>query len=159
MEMGMPGALLVVGMVLLATPPLSAQSFEMNFFVAIEGPTWGADRGAIEVSDSHCHDLGYAQGYGHLTWRAYLTGIASDGEGDQVARARIGRGPWYNFYGVEIAKDLDQLHSDENNLWAQSAVTVTGEIAPEGVLEIPWGSQLDGGEFSREGPLLCFGVP
>ena len=49
LRLGARRALLVVGMVLLATPPLSAQSFEMNFFVAIEGPTWGADRGAIDV--------------------------------------------------------------------------------------------------------------
>ena len=52
----------------------------------------------------------------------------------------------------------DRLHSDANNLWLESAVTVRGETPPEEV-QIPVGSQLDGGDFSRDGPFLCFGVP
>lgn len=131
----------------------------MNFFLALKGPTWGADRPALEVSDAQCRDLAYVQGYGHLTWHAYLDGSAAEGEGDEIARDRIGTGPWYNYYGVLIAENLEQLHSDDNNLWSESAVTVTGETAPEGTLEIPWGSELDGGDFSREGPFLCFGLP
>ena len=74
-------------------------------------------------------------------------------------RWQRGEGPWYNYYGVMIAEDVAQLHSDDNNLGLQNAVTVRGQTAPEGVLEIPLGSQLDGGDFSRDGPLLCFGVP
>ena len=58
-----------------------------------------------------------------------------------------------------IAEDVAQLHSDDNNLWLQSAVTVRGQTAPEGVLEIPMGSQLDGGDFSRDGPFFCVGLP
>jgi hypothetical protein len=111
------------------------------------------------VSDSQCTDLAYPEGFGHLNWRAYLTGTAADEEQGQIARARIGQGPWYNFYGVEIAADLDQLHSDDNNLWLESAVTVKGQGLAEGALEIPAGSQLDGSDFSRDGPFFCFGVP
>jgi len=139
--------------------PLAAQSPDMNFFLAITGPSRGADRPALEVSDEHCHDLAYAQGYGHLRWRAYLDGSAADGEGGQKARDRIGNGPWYNYYGVVIAESLAQLHSDDNNLWRESAVTVTGDLAPEGSIEFPWGSELDGSDFTREGPFLCFGLP
>ena len=131
----------------------------MNFFLVIQGPTFGADRGPVGVSDTHCYNLAYAEGFGHLTWHVYLTGTSADEEAGEVARERIGKGPWYNYYGIMIAKDLDQLHSDEINLWLESAVTVKGETAPEGVLEIPWGSELDGGDFSRDGPFLCFGVP
>lgn len=138
--------------------PLSAQSELINFFVAVEGATWGADQGAVQVSDDQCGQLAYAQGYGHLTWRAYLNGTETDGEADEVARERIGGGPWYNYYGVMIAEDLDQLHSDENNLWAETAVTVVGDYPPEGALEIPWGSELDGSLFDRSGPFFCFGV-
>ncbi len=152
------GWALLVGTVLFAAPPLAGQSQNMNFFVAVEGPTWGANRPAVEVSDAQCTDLGYPEGFGHLNWRAYLTGTPADGEEAKVARERIGSGPWYNFYGVEIAADLSQLHSDGNNLWFESAVTILGETAPQGVLEIPQGSRLDGAAFSRDGPFLCFGV-
>jgi hypothetical protein len=153
------GWALVVGWGLFAAPPLAGQSIEMNFFLAIQGPTWGADRPPVGITDAFCHDLAYGEGFGHLTWRAYLTGTSADGEGGEVARERIGEGPWYNFYGVMIAEDVAQLHSDDNNLWLESAVTVRGQTAPEGVLEIPMGSQLDGRDFSRDGPLFCFGVP
>lgn len=145
--------------VLLANPAgLAAQSADMNFFVAAEGASWGADQPALRVSDTQCADLAYAQGFGHLTWRAYLNGSEAEGEGGQVARARIGSGPWYNYYGVVIAESLEQLHSDENNLWEETAVTQTGEYPPEGALEIPWGSELDGALFDRAGPFFCFGV-
>ena len=147
-------AVLVAGLGLATAPSLSAQpAAEMSFFLAVEGPTRGADRPILEVSDEHCGALAYAQGFGHLTWRAYL-----DGAGER-ARDHIGTGPWHNYYGVLIAESIEQLHSDDNNLWRESAVTVTGETAPEGVIELPWGSELDGGDFSREGPFLCFGAP
>jgi len=152
------GALLVGG-VLLAAQPLAGQTIDMNFFLSVEGPTWGPTQPDVSISDSHCHDQGYAAGFGHLTWHVYLTGSAEDGEEGEVARERIGTGPWYNYYGVMIAEDVAQLHSDANNLWLESAVTVRGETAPDGVLEIPPGSELDGGDFTRDGPFLCFGIP
>ena len=139
--------------------PLEGQSPDMNLFLTVEGPSYGADRGAIGVSDTHCNDLAYNQGYGHLTWRAYLTGTASGGEADEIARDRIGDGPWYNYYGILIAENVAQLHSDANNLVLETAVNVRGQPAPEGVLDLPTGSQLDGGDFTRDGPFLCFGIP
>lgn len=141
-----------------AVVPAAAQSPQMNFFLAPSGPA-RADRLELEVSDAHCRDLAYAQGFGHLTWRAYLDGSPAVGQGHIKARDRIGRGPWYNYHGVLIAANLEQLHSDDNNLWHESALTVTGELAPAGAAEIPWGSELDGSDFSRRGPFLCFGIP
>ncbi len=158
-ETAIVGVILIAGEVLLAAQPLAGQVARMNFFIAVQGPTWGADQPSVRISDSHCHDLAYAEGFGHLTWHAYLTGTAADGEEGEIARARIGDGPWYNYYGAVIAEDVAQLHSDANNLWFESAVNVRGQTAPEGVLELPPGSQLDGGDFSRDGPLLCFGLP
>ena len=150
---------LIVGMVFFAASPLAGQSTRMNFFVALEGPAWGANRPPVGVSDAQCTDLAYAPGFGHLTWRAYLTGTAADGEGDQIARERIGVGPWYNYSGVLIAENLEQLHSDANNLSLETAVTVAGRPAAEGALVIPPGSQLDGTKFTRQGPFFCFGLP
>ena len=68
-------------------------------------------------------------------------------------------GPWFNYYGVSIAENLAQLHSDDNNLWSESALRVLGEYPPDGALEIPMGSRLDGSLFTRAGPFFCFGVP
>ena len=150
---------LVAGMVLFSAPPLAGQSEKMNFFVVVRGSSGGANTPAIWATDARCQNTAYGEGFGHLTWRVYLNGTAADGEEGEIARSRIGEGPWYNFRGAEIAADLDQLHSDGNNLSAESAVTVYGQPVPEGVLEIPPGSQLDGGGFSREGPFFCFGVP
>jgi hypothetical protein len=143
-----------LGLLLLAPARATAQepSPDMNFFLAPTGPTFGANQPALTVADQHCATLAYPLGFGHLTWRAYLT------EGSTQARSRIGTGPWYNYYGVPIAENLAQLHSDENNLWSESAVTVSGDYGPPGFV-IPPGSQLDGGDFTRRGPFFCFGVP
>ena len=152
------GWTLVLGMALISAPPLAGQSPAMNFFVIVEsdGP---ASVPAIAWNDSRCQDTAYGEGFGHLTWHVYLTGTAADREDGQIGRARIGNGPWYNRRGVEIAANLEQLHSDGNNLSAESALTIYGQPVPGGVLEIPPGSQLDGGDFSREGPFFCFGLP
>jgi hypothetical protein len=142
-----------------ATPADAQPSPLMNFFVLPAGPTFGANQGSVAVSDTHCHTTAYAAGLGDLTWKAYMTGKASEGEGAQVARTRIGRGPFYNYYGVLIAQDVAQLHSDQNNLNAETAITLTGEYVDPAVLAaVPKGSELDGARFTRAGPLLCFGT-
>ncbi len=153
------GVALCVGAGLFVAQPLAGQAFEMNFFIVVKGPTWGPTQPSVRISDSHCHDQAYAEGFGHLTWHVYLTGTTDDGEAGEVARERIGDGPWYNYYGILIAENVAQLHSDANNLVLETAVNVRGQPAPEGVLDLPTGSQLDGGDFTRDGPFLCFGIP
>ena len=152
--------LLAIGAALAArAAPAAAQapSPDMNFFLVPTGPNYGRDQPTLRVTDAYCAALAYPAGFGHLTWRAYLDGVAAEGEGDQVARNRIGRGPWYNYWGVVIAESVAQLHSDANNLWTESATTLTGEAAPANFV-IPPGSQLDGKDFTRAGPFFCFGV-
>lgn len=151
-------ALALGGPALFVVHPLSAQTLETNFFVAAAGPSCCADSPPLRVSDRQCRDLAYAAGMGDGNWRAYMTGRAEDGEGDEVARDRIGTGPWYNFYGVVIAKNLDELHSDSANLNRETAVTESGEYALED-FEIPSGSQLDGTAYTRDGPYFCFKLP
>ncbi len=51
--------------ILLAAQPLAGQAFEMNFFLVVEGPTWGPTQPSVRISDSHCHDQAYAEGFGH----------------------------------------------------------------------------------------------
>ena len=44
------------------------------------------------------------------------------------ARDRIGKGPWQNAKGVVVAKNVEDLHSDSNNINKQTALTENGEI-------------------------------
>jgi hypothetical protein len=144
-----------------STMPLelaAQQSANMNFFVVPAGPTYGTDQPTLQVTDAHCATIAYPNNLGHLTWRAYLDGKPAEGEGGQLARTRIGAGPWYNYYGDMIAESVAQLHSDANNLSYDTVATVTGEYAPQGFV-VPPGSQLDGGDFTRRGPYFCFGLP
>jgi hypothetical protein len=46
------------------------------------------------------------------------------------ARDRIGKGPWQNAKGVVIAKGIEDLHSDANNITKQTALTEKGETVP-----------------------------
>jgi len=130
----------------------------MNFFVM---PTGSQVNGPpVRVSDGHCQTEAYALGFGSdFRWRAYMTGSEADGEAGQVARDRIGSGPWYNYYGVMIAEDLEQLHSDQSYLDQTTAVTLTGDFVAPDRLAVPRGSALDASRFSREGPYFCFGIP
>jgi hypothetical protein len=143
---------------LFAATTTAQPSPDMSFFVVPTGPTYGMNQPTLQVTDQHCATLAYAQGISGLQWRAYLDGKASEGEGGQLARNRIGTGPWRTYYGVVIAESVAQLHSDDNNLSYETAATVTGDYAPQGFV-IPPGSQLDGSDFTRQGPFFCFGFP
>ena len=66
-----------------------------------------------------------AAGASAKTWRAYLS---TTGAKSVNARDRIGRGPWQNAKGEVVARTLDDLHSDKNNLNKQTALTETGQV-------------------------------
>ena len=72
-----------------------------------------------------CQKLAKAAGATAKTWRAYLS---TTGAKSVNARDRIGRGPWQNAKGEVVARTLDDLHSDKNNLNKQTALTETGEV-------------------------------
>jgi hypothetical protein len=111
--------------------PAAAQapSADMTFFVTSTGSGKGADFGGLAGADRHCQDLAAAAGAGRHTWRAYLSATAHDGQPAVNARDRIGKGPWVNAKGVTIARDVAQLHGD-NNLNKQTALTEKGEMVP-----------------------------
>jgi hypothetical protein len=58
-------------------------------------------------------------------WHAYLS---TQGDGAVNARDRIGKGPWTNAKGVVVAKSVDDLHSDHNNLTKQTSLSEKGEV-------------------------------
>lgn len=94
----------------------------MSFFVTSAGPGQGANLGGLAGADAHCQQLATAAGAGDKTWHAYLSATGEN------ARDRIGEGPWLNARGVRVAASVSELHSDQNRLTKQTALSEKGEI-------------------------------
>src|SRR5262249_19658130 len=117
----------------LAAPSMPAQQAPanpMSFFVTSVGSGKGANLGGLLGADQHCQMLAAAVGAGNKTWHAYLSENGSAGHPTINARDRIGNGPWYNAKGVMIASSVADLHSDNNKISKQTALTEKGEMLP-----------------------------
>jgi len=103
---------------------------KMSFFVTSTAPG-GGDLGGIDGADAHCAALARAVGSpASRHWRAYLS-LAPIGSQKQVdARDRIGKGPWFNAKGEEIAASVDELHSANPKMSKATNLTEKGEINP-----------------------------
>ena len=112
---------------LMASSFVQAQDDRMSFFLTSEGPGDGASLDGLEGADAHCENLAAAAGAGDMTWQAYLSAAAADGEDAVNARDRIGDGPWINFAGVQVADDVDDLHSENNLLGKEGSLSEQGE--------------------------------
>ena len=128
-----------------------AQDSEMSFFLTSEGPGDGANLGGLEGADAHCQMLAESAGAGDKTWRAYLS--TSGGDAPVNARERIGTGPWVNANGVQVASDVDDLHSDNNKLSKENSISENGEVIngrgdSPNRHDILTGSTLDGMAFT-----------
>jgi hypothetical protein len=101
----------------------------MSFFVTSAGPGKGGDLGGLEGADRHCQALAQSAGVGERQWRAYLStqGARLDDPNFVNARDRIGTGPWQNAKGVVVARSVDELHSDKNNLNKETALDEKGQ--------------------------------
>jgi hypothetical protein len=118
-------AILTASAVLLAASVSGqAQQATMTFFLTSAGPGKGGDLGGLEGADRHCQQLAQAAGASGKTWHAYLS---TQGAGAVNARDRIGKGPWQNAKGIEVAKSVDSLHG-ENNLTKQTALSEKGDV-------------------------------
>ena len=76
------------------------------------------------------------------------------------ARDRIGKGPWYNAKGDLVARDVAQLHSDENNVTKASVVdergqAVNGRGDEPNRHDILTGSLLDGTAANTDSDTSC----
>jgi hypothetical protein len=96
----------------------------MSFFVTSANPGRGADFGGLAGADRYCQSLATAAGAGARSWRAYLS---TTGPGAVNARDRIGRGPWVDAKGVLVARNVEELHGD-NQLNKMTALTERGEV-------------------------------
>lgn len=115
-------ALLVFGV-----PPARAQRGTMSFFITSVGPGNGAALGGLEGADAYCTQLARAVGATGLTWRAYLSAKAANGQPAVNAKDRIGPGPWFNQAGVRIARDVADLHGDSSNVTKKTVLTEKGD--------------------------------
>jgi hypothetical protein len=135
----------------------TAQDAEMSFFLTSKGPGDGANLGGLTGADAHCQMLAESAGAGGKTWRAYLS-TSSDGAVN--ARDRIGDGPWVNANGVQVAADVDDLHSENNKLGKENSISESGEqINGRGDSpnrhDILTGSNLDGTAFTDAEDHTC----
>jgi hypothetical protein len=149
----------VLAVLLLAASPALAQN-RMSFFITSRGPGNGAALGGLEGADAHCSTLAREAGAAITVWRAYLSSVAEGGKPAVNARDRIGRGPWHNFAGVEVARDVAHLHSDthllnkENSLTEKGAV-VNGRGDSPNMHDILTGAALDGSAISDTLDTTC----
>ena len=133
-----------------------AEQSNMSFFVTSAGSGKGADLGGLNGADRICQTLAAAAGAGGKTWHAYLS---TQGDGAVNARDRIGKGPWVNVKGVEIAKDVAELHG-ENKITKATALTEKGTVV-NGYGDLPsehdmlTGSQPDGTAFPAGQDRTC----
>jgi hypothetical protein len=113
-----------------ATPPQTGPK-EMTFFVTSVGPGKGANLGGLDGADAYCQSLAKgAGGNPDRVWHAYLStqAPALNNPNYVNAKDRIGSGPWQNYKGDVIAKNVDDLHSASNNLNRDTALDEKGQL-------------------------------
>jgi hypothetical protein len=146
-------AFLVIGSMAVLTfdmgAPAQAQQSPMSFFVTSVGLGKGGDLGGLAGADRHCQNLAQAAGAGGKTWHAYLS---TQGLGAINGKDRIGKGPWSNAKGVQIAANVADLHSDNNKINKETALDekgmgVKGRTDTPNQHDILTGTQHDGTAF------------
>ncbi len=134
-----------------APAPAAQPPAPMTFFITSAGKGDGANLGGLAGADAHCKTLADATGVqaaAGRTWRAYLSGVATDGRPIN-ARDRIGAGPWHNAKGAQIAANVADLHGDivrdrnqinKINALTEKSAQVTGNGDTPNVHDILTGS-------------------
>ena len=120
--------LVLIGELRAQQPP--PQFPNMTFFMTSTGGPKGADYGGIAGADRHCQTLAAKAGAGAKTWRAYLSVQAEGGATAVNARDRIGKGPWVNAAGLQIASNVDDLHSANNKINTENGLADNGRRIP-----------------------------
>ena len=148
-------SLIVIALVA-AAPSAAQRAPAMSFFITSTGRGFGGNLGGLAGADALCQQHAAAAGRGDRLWRAYLSAPPAADAPAVHARDRIGRGPWVNAQGVQIAASVEELHSEAVNLTRETALTEAG--APVGPTrhDILTGSNPDGTLFTK-GDATCRG--
>jgi hypothetical protein len=140
----------------LAGAAAAQSSADMSFFVTSAGSGKGADLGGLAGGDQICQMRAQAAGAGGKTWHAYLS---TQGPGAVNARDRIGSGPWMNAKGVVIAKDVAELHGQNNiskaTALTEAGATVNGRGDTPNTHDMLTGTQPDGTAFPAGEDRTC----
>ncbi len=147
------------GMAAFAGTAGAQDASKMSFFITSAGPGKGADLGGLEGADRHCAALAQKAG-SKKEWRAYLSAAAEGGKAPVNARDRIGKGPWFNAKGVQVAANVDDLHSPNNKLSKDNSLTEKGSVVngrgdTPNTHDILTGSQADGRAFADAADHTC----
>lgn len=150
------GTAILVGGVALHAQNAPAKS-PLSFFITSAGSGDGANLGGLAGADKICQTRAAAVGAGHRTWRAYLS---TGGAGAVNARDRIGKGPWVNAKGVQVAASVADLHSAANKLGKETSLTEGGAVVngrgdTPNMHDILTGSQADGNAFAGAEDKTC----
>jgi len=138
---------------LLLAASAHGQQKDMTFFITSAGPGKGADLGGLAGADRHCQALARAAGAGQREWRAYLST-------DKVnARDRIGKGPWKNAKGEQIARSVADLHAasriNKQTGLSEKGEPVNGRGDSPNRHDILTGTAPDGRAISGDKDLTC----
>ena len=136
------GLLVAAGLLAAQAAPSVAPT--MSFFITSTGRGFGGNLGGLAGADAICRQRAEAVGRGDRVWRAYLSAPASSGSPAIHARDRIGRGPWVNARGIQVAGSVAELHGQGVNLTADTALTEAGAHVAPGRHDILTGSNPDG---------------
>lgn len=133
---------------------------QLSFFITSAGSGDGANLGGLAGADRICQARAQAVGAGSRQWRAYLSASARPGAPAVNARDRIGSGPWYNAKRVPVAFSVADLHSADNHINKQDALTEAGAVVngrgdTPNTHDILTGSQADGTAFAGEPDRTC----
>jgi hypothetical protein len=144
-------AILVAGAAFQAAPALTpglaqepSLAPNMSFFITSTGRGLGGNLSGLAGADAHCRRLATAVGRGNREWRAYLSAPATPDGPAVHARDRIGKGPWVNSLGVQVAATVEQLHGDDHALGFATALSERGTTISPGRHDILTGSMPDG---------------
>ena len=102
---------LVAASAILASCASTPAAGPMSFFVTSSNPGKGGDLGGLAGADQICTTAATAVGFGHKTWRAFLS-VYNNGT-PLHAIDRIGTGPWYDANERLVAMDLAGLTSGD----------------------------------------------
>jgi hypothetical protein len=127
-----------------AAQDVPAPAPAMSFFVTSTGRGFGGNLGGLAGADALCRQRAAAVGRGDRLWRAYLSAPSSSDAPAVHARDRIGRGPWINARGIQIAASVEELHTDNVNLTSDTALTEKGTSVAPNRHDILTGSNTDG---------------